>query len=93
MTFPVTCDERYSDLEKSIYLPSPNIGGFSKETRKYEDSYNAKTEEFVRLHPCAQLGTKQVKNHIQRRHVRPFSIFFLPFFTMRSGEKYNLVYV
>ncbi|XP_078360874.1 putative ATP-dependent RNA helicase DDX60 isoform X2 [Oculina patagonica] len=57
----VTCDERYSDLEKSIYLPSPNNGGFSKKTRKYENSYDVQsTEEFVRLHPCSQLGPKQL---------------------------------
>ena len=51
----VTCKERYSDLEKSIYLPSPKNGGLS------EDGYNVtKTEEFVSLHPCAQLVAKQV---------------------------------
>ncbi|KAJ7386935.1 putative ATP-dependent RNA helicase ddx60 [Desmophyllum pertusum] len=33
----VTCDERYSDLEKSIYLPSPNNGGFSKKTMKIRE--------------------------------------------------------
>ena len=57
----VTCEERYSDLEKSIYLPSPSNGGFSKPTRKYEKKYDVQsTDEFVRLHPCAQLVTKQV---------------------------------
>ena len=57
----VTCEERYSDLEKSIYLPSPSNGGFSKPTRKYEKQYDVQsTDEFVRLHPCAQLVTKQV---------------------------------
>ena len=57
----VTCEERYSDLEKSIYLPSPSNGGFSKRTWKYEKEYDVQcTDEFVRLHPCAQLVTKQV---------------------------------
>ena len=52
----VTCKERYSDLEKSIYLPSPKNGGPS------EDGYNVtKTEEFFSLHPCAQLVAKQVR--------------------------------
>jgi len=45
-----------------MYLPSPCHGGFSEETEKYEGSYDVKnTEEFVRLHPCAQLGPKQVR--------------------------------
>ena len=61
----VTCKERYSDLEKSIYLPSPKNGGFSKEKRTYEDGFDVtKTEEFVSLHPCAQLGAKQVISYI-----------------------------
>ena len=56
---------RYSDLEKSIYLPSPSNGEFSAKTEKYENSYDVKsTEEFARLHPCAQLGPKQVSDHI-----------------------------
>ena len=60
----VTCKERYSDLEKNIYLPSPKNGGFSKKTFMYDDGYDVtKTEEFVSLHPCAQLGAKQVGNH------------------------------
>ncbi|KAM7424845.1 putative ATP-dependent RNA helicase ddx60 [Porites harrisoni] len=60
----VTCEERYSDLEKSIYLPSPSNGGFSKRTRKYEKEYDVQsTDEFVRLHPCAQLVTKQLKEN------------------------------
>ena len=30
----------------------------------YDDRYDVtKTEEFVSLHPCAQLGAKQVGNH------------------------------
>ena len=30
----------------------------------YDDGYDVtKTEEFVSLHPCAQLGAKQVGNH------------------------------
>ena len=57
----VTCKERYSDLEKSIYLPSPINGGFSKRTRTYENGFDVtKTDEFVSLHSCAQLGAKQV---------------------------------
>ncbi|KAK2572326.1 putative ATP-dependent RNA helicase DDX60 [Acropora cervicornis] len=57
----VTCEERYSDLEKSVYLPSPINGGFSKETYAYEEKYELKNSgEFVRLHPCAQLGPKQL---------------------------------
>ena len=45
-----------------MYLPSPCHGGFSEETERYEGSYDVKnTEEFVRLHPCAQLGPKQVR--------------------------------
>ena len=57
----MTCKERYSDLEKSIYLPSPKNGGFSKLTGTYEDGFDVtKTDEFVSLHPCAQLGAKQV---------------------------------
>ncbi|XP_015768450.1 PREDICTED: probable ATP-dependent RNA helicase DDX60 [Acropora digitifera] len=57
----VTCEERYSDLEKSVYLPSPINGGFSKETFTYEKKYELKNSgEFVRLHPCAQLGPKQL---------------------------------
>lgn len=57
----VTCEERYSDLEKSVYLPSPINGGFSKETYTYEKNYELKNSgEFVRLHPCAQLGPKQL---------------------------------
>ena len=48
-----------------MYLPSPSNGGFSEETRKYEGSYDVKgTGEFVRLHPCAQLGAKQVSNYV-----------------------------
>ena len=66
--FSVTYEERYSDLEKSIYLPSPTVGGFSKKTLEYEDNYDKNTEEFVRLHPCAQLVPKQVKNHIEQCH-------------------------
>ena len=58
--FQVTCEERYSDLEKSIYLPSPSNGRIAKETGQLEDYDVTNTEEFVRLHPCAQLGTKQV---------------------------------
>ncbi|CAH3109024.1 unnamed protein product [Pocillopora meandrina] len=46
----VKFEERYSDLEKSIFLPSPN----NEEHHVYSD------EEFVRLHPCAQLGYKQL---------------------------------
>ncbi|KAK2572321.1 putative ATP-dependent RNA helicase DDX60 [Acropora cervicornis] len=57
----VTCEERYSDLEKCVYLPSPINGGFSKETYTYEKKYELKNSgEFVRLHPCAQLGPKQL---------------------------------
>ena len=57
----MTCKERYSDLEKSIYLPSPKNGGFSELTKTYEDGFDVtKTDEFVSLHPCAQLGAKQV---------------------------------
>ncbi|PFX17719.1 putative ATP-dependent RNA helicase DDX60 [Stylophora pistillata] len=60
----VTCPERYSDLEKSIYLPSPSNGEFSSESQKYEGTYDLKgTEEFVRLHPCAQLGFKQLREN------------------------------
>ncbi|KAM7443056.1 putative ATP-dependent RNA helicase ddx60 [Porites harrisoni] len=60
----VTCKERYSDLEKSIYLPSPKNGGFSELTRTYEDGFDVtKTDEFVSLHPCAQLGAKQLKEN------------------------------
>ncbi|CAH3032867.1 unnamed protein product [Porites evermanni] len=48
----VTCKERYSDLEKNIYLPSPQNGGFSEETMEYEDGYDVtRTDEFVSLHP------------------------------------------
>ena len=54
------CKERYSDLEKSIYLPSPSNGRISEETGKCVDYDVTSTEEFVRLHPCAQLVTKQV---------------------------------
>ncbi len=89
VTFSVNYDERYSDLEKSIYLPSPNIGGFSKETLKYEDCCNAKTGEFVRLHPCAQLGKKQVKNQIQYHYNRLFSSFFLPPSKWGVVDKWN----
>ena len=65
----MTCEERYSDLEKSVYLPSPINGGFSKETYAYEEKYELKNSgEFVRLHPCAQLGPKQVRNHNQKKH-------------------------
>ncbi|XP_044173202.1 probable ATP-dependent RNA helicase DDX60 isoform X1 [Acropora millepora] len=57
----VTCKERYSDLEKCVYLPSPIKGGFSKEKHTYKKEYEPKnSEEFVRLHPCAQLGPKQL---------------------------------
>ncbi|XP_022803055.1 probable ATP-dependent RNA helicase DDX60 [Stylophora pistillata] len=60
----VTCPERYSDLEKSIYLPSPSNGGFSSESGEYEGTYDLKgMEEFVRLHPCAQLGFKQLREN------------------------------
>ncbi|XP_022789735.1 probable ATP-dependent RNA helicase DDX60 [Stylophora pistillata] len=60
----VTCPERYSDLEKSIYLPSPSNGGFSSKSQEYEGTYELKgTEEFVRLHPCAQLGFKQLREN------------------------------
>ena len=63
--FLVHFHERYSDLEKSIYLPSPSNGGFSEESKEYEDSYDVKvTGEFVRLHPCAQLVAKQVNSQI-----------------------------
>ena len=77
----MTCKERYSDLEKSIYLPSPKNGGFSKKTFMYEDGYDVtKTEEFVSLHPCAQLGAKQVGNH-------PIVAFTLTSFSFRSTTK------
>lgn len=67
--FQVTCEERYSDLEKCVYLPSPINGGFSKETYTYEKKYELKNSgEFVRLHPCAQLGPKQVRNQNQQMH-------------------------
>ena len=67
--FEVTCEERYSDLEKSVYLPSPSNGDFSDETMTYETKYKLKNSgEFVRLHPCAQLGPKQVRNQNQHRH-------------------------
>ena len=58
-----------------MYLPSPCQGGFSEETRRYEGSYDVKnTEEFVRLHPCAQLGPKQVRfnYHIYRTIVKKY---------------------
>ena len=46
-----------------MYLPSPINGGFSKEMNTYEKEYELKNSgEFVRLHPCAQLGPKQVRN-------------------------------
>ena len=65
--FQVTFEERYSDLEKNMYLPSPKNGDFSKETRTYENEYELKNSgEFVRLHPCAQLGPKQVRNENQQ---------------------------
>ena len=61
--FLVNFHERYSDLEKSVYLPSPSNGGFSEESKNYEGTYDVKaTGEFVRLHPCAQLGVKQVNS-------------------------------
>ena len=61
--FQVTCEERYSDLEKSVFLPSPSNGDFSKKKKTYENEYELKNSgEFVRLHPCAQLGPKQVRN-------------------------------
>ncbi|CAH3109016.1 unnamed protein product [Pocillopora meandrina] len=47
----VQFEERYSDLEKSIFLPSPNNEG---------QHVNNDSEEFVGLHPCAQLGYKQL---------------------------------
>ncbi|CAH3109026.1 unnamed protein product [Pocillopora meandrina] len=49
----VQFEERYSDLEKSIFLPSPNNEG--QHVNNDSDS-----KEFVRLHPCAQLGFKQL---------------------------------
>ncbi|CAH3109022.1 unnamed protein product, partial [Pocillopora meandrina] len=56
--------ERYSDLEKSVYLPSPSNGGFSEKSRKYEGTYDVKaTGEFARLHPCAQLAAKQLQEN------------------------------
>ena len=34
----------------------------------YEDDYELKNSgEFVRLHPCAQLGPKQVRNQNQQK--------------------------
>ncbi|XP_027035542.1 probable ATP-dependent RNA helicase DDX60 [Pocillopora damicornis] len=60
----VTFHERYSDLEKNVYLPSPSNGGFSEESMEYEGVYDVKaTREFVRLHPCAQLGAKQLQEN------------------------------
>ena len=56
-----------------MYLPSPSHGGFSEKTVRYEGSYDVKnTEEFVRLHPCAQLGPKQVRlyYHVNRKIVK-----------------------
>ncbi|XP_022803066.1 probable ATP-dependent RNA helicase DDX60 [Stylophora pistillata] len=47
----VKFEERYSDLEKSIYLPIPKAN---------EGSDVNGNKEFVRLHPCAQLGYKQL---------------------------------
>ncbi|PFX17720.1 putative ATP-dependent RNA helicase DDX60 [Stylophora pistillata] len=47
----VKFEERYSDLEKSIYLPNPK--------EKQGSDVNS-DKEFVRLHPCAQLGYKQL---------------------------------
>ena len=71
--FQVTCEERYSDLEKSIYLPSPNNGKFSKDTEIYESDYKlTNSGEFVRLHPCAQLGPKQVRNQNQRSTLKQY---------------------
>ena len=67
--FLVHFHERYSDLEKSVYLPSPSNGGFSENSRKYEGTYDVKeTGEFVRLHPCAQLAAKQVNSQVQNCH-------------------------
>ncbi|XP_068760167.1 probable ATP-dependent RNA helicase DDX60 isoform X3 [Montipora capricornis] len=62
----VTCEERYSDLEKSIYLPkrgAPNDEEISKETRKCKGNDVSSTENFVSLHPCAQLATKQLREN------------------------------
>ena len=67
--FLVHFHERYSDLEKSVYLPSPSNGGFSEKSRKYEGTYDVKaTGEFARLHPCAQLAAKQVNCQVQNCH-------------------------
>ena len=94
LSIQVTCDERYSDLEKNMYLPSPCNGGFSGETVKYEGVYDVKnTEEFVRLHPCAQLGPKQVRNHIQPQHNSSIVLVLLSYFraveTVESCLKVN----
>ena len=58
----MTCEERYSDLEKSIYLPkcAPSDERVSEETGKCEGKDGNNMEEFVSLHPCAQQGAKQV---------------------------------
>ena len=88
LSIQVTCDERYSDLEKSMYLPSPNNGGFSQETEKYEGVYDVKNiEEFVRLHPCAQLGPKQVRNHIQPQHNSSSFSFTITYKSNRHSRK------
>ena len=52
----VIYNERYSDLEKSIYLPSP-----PEEQVGEKERVNAlqSTEDFMSLHPCGQLDTKQ----------------------------------
>ncbi|KAJ7386930.1 putative ATP-dependent RNA helicase ddx60 [Desmophyllum pertusum] len=43
---------------------APANGGFSEQTKKYEDGYDAtNTDEFLKLHPCAQLGTKQLREN------------------------------
>ncbi|XP_068713426.1 probable ATP-dependent RNA helicase DDX60 isoform X5 [Montipora foliosa] len=62
----VTCEERYSDLEKSIYLPKRVASSdeeISKERRKCEGNNVSSTENFVSLHPCAQLATKQLREN------------------------------